>query len=611
MSYLLPAILSYLLNAFSVLTDKFLLTEKVPNPLVYVFYISALSMVSILLIPFTQVPPPTVLIIAFSSTLAWTIGAYFLFYALKVGLASRAAPVIGTLVPILLTIYYGIFSKAISLNEIWGIGFLIFGLILIILPYLRSKTESRPRGTKLKEFGAEGLAGIFFALSYVLLKTTYNYVPFLTGLVWSKMILIPIVLIILAIPALRRLVLTHNHNGPKINFFSKIGLLFLADQTAGGLSGILLAYAISLANPALVNSLQGTQYAVLFLASLVLARPFPQVFKENLSKKIVALKIIGIGLIAFGLFMLAFADAAPKKITLGITYSPRYATSLGLDPKAAYTELLTDLHPQTVRLPVYWDEIEPSALPGSFDFSNLDSYIQTSQQFNTKLTLVVGFKVPRYPECFAPSWTSSLSNDDFNKALFNELTTVVNRYKELPNLQYWQVENEPLFPFGMCPGIDFGRLQQEVKLVRSLDPGHPIMVTESGEYGLWVTTAKTADIIGTTLYRRTLAPYYPDFKSPLPPFFYEFKGMLVHLLAPDRKIFVSELQAEPWSNKPLTDVPLADQFRAFPVSELSDNVEFSEKAQFDVAYLWGAEWWDYLKLKGHPEYLDKAAQLFK
>ncbi len=610
--YIYVAVTAYVLNAVSVLISKVLLTKTIKHPLSYVFYISATSLVVFLALPYlwikhTPSPDLWTVTLASLSTLAWTIGIYFMFTALRQGLADRVAPVIGTLTPIFLLLYYGLFDRSLTLNEVWAAIFMTVGLLILILPYLEQKGTVLAKKARNKELLLEILAGFFFAVSYVLLKMVYERTDFLSGLVYSRVILVPLVIIILVIPGLKRIVFASGKED-EINLFSKAGVLFIAGQISGGASQFLISLGIFLANPALVNSLQGVQYAFLFLASLVLAKKLPKVFPEDFGYRRILQNILGIAFIAFGLFILAYANETPQNATLGVTYTPRYAQSLGLDPKITYIQMLDDLNPKTIRLPIYWDELQKN--PGGFDFSKTDYYVKQAEQRKIKLTLVIGYKVPRYPECYIPSWARNMTPVEFNRAVFNEIGAVVDHYKDSPSVDVWQIENEPLFPFGVCPPVSLDRLKQEIAVVHQLDPKHPVMVTDSGEFGLWLNVAKISDIVGTTLYRRTLAPYVPQFKSPLPPFFYQLKGMLVHLFYPKKRIFVSELQEEPWSNRPLTKTPYSLQTESFPLEDLGDNITFSRQAGFDTIYVWGAEWWYYLKATGHPEYLNKAIMIF-
>src|SRR3989338_6386002 len=61
---------------------------------------------------------------------------------------------------------------------------------------------------------------------------------------------------------------------------------------------------------------------------------------------------------------------APPKITFGVTFSPSYATNLGLDWRETYTALLDDMQVRHFRLPAYWEDTEWN--PDEFHFDDLD-----------------------------------------------------------------------------------------------------------------------------------------------------------------------------------------------------------------------------------------------
>ncbi len=69
-------------------------------------------------------------------------------------------------------------------------------------------------------------------------------------------------------------------------------------------------------------------------------------------------------------------------VVYGVTYSPVYATALGLDPKAAYSRMFKDLNLKKIRLSAYWDEIEPRI--DEYDFTNLDFLRLARTFFNAK-----------------------------------------------------------------------------------------------------------------------------------------------------------------------------------------------------------------------------------
>lgn len=63
---------------------------------------------------------------------------------------------------------------------------------------------------------------------------------------------------------------------------------------------------------------------------------------------------------------------------MGVTYSPRYAASLGLDPRHTYERMLDELNVRDVRLAMYWDEIERS--PGTYDLSEVELYMAEGER---------------------------------------------------------------------------------------------------------------------------------------------------------------------------------------------------------------------------------------
>ncbi len=298
MNHLPFTLTAYLFNALSVLSNKFLLSKTIPDPLIYVFYISLVSFLAIFALPFTHTPTIEAFNLASASTLLWTLGAYLMFKALKIGQVSRVIPIIGTLIPLML-LFFASQTNAISPTQAWAVLILSLGMIFLTLHDLLKGELNK------EELALEILSAGSFALSYIFLRQAYLQLDFLSVLVWSRLILLPFCILVLAIPALRKKIITSN--GPKINFFSKAGLIFLGGQVSGTASELLILFSISLANPALVNSLQGTQYVFLLLFALILGKKYPQVFKEKYTPKVMILKIIGIGLIGIGLYLLGFA----------------------------------------------------------------------------------------------------------------------------------------------------------------------------------------------------------------------------------------------------------------------------------------------------------------
>jgi len=530
MSYLPVTILAYFLNALAVTTDKFLLNKFIPDPLSYVFYFSLYSLSAILLLPFTHIPGFYVFFLASSSTLLWTLGAYFMFKALKIGQVSRVVPLIGALTPLFLFLHASFFAT-ITINQSWAVGFLIIGLILLARKDLKGRIN-------IKEIIFILLSSLLFAVSYISLREAYLKMDFLTVLAWSRLILLPLGATLLIIPSLRKKIFTSN--GLKVNFKSKLGALFMAGQLAGGSAQLLLTYSISLESPALINSLQGIQYVFLIIFSFFLAKRFPQIFIKRFS-------FTGICSVAIGLFILNFAPNS-SNLKLGVTYSPFYAQELGLNPKTTFIKMLDELKVDLVRLPIYWDEIE--TFPLHFDFTNPDFYISEALKRNVKIVPVLGHRVPRWPECFAPIWVQKSTIAQRQDRILKLIREEVNHFKAFPNIVAWQIENEPFLPYGECDKItnQTKRLvKDEVGIVKSLD-NRPVLITDSGELSPWIDALIISDTFGHTLYRQVWNKYFGQVQYPFPPIFYKLKGDLIKLITQntDKEIIISELQAEPW-----------------------------------------------------------------
>jgi drug/metabolite transporter (DMT)-like permease len=604
-SHLPITIFAYLLNSVSVTIDKLLLVKHIPNPLIYVFYISAIGAIGVVLIPFVKLPPPQAIAIASASTVLWTAGAYYMFKALKIGQVSRVIPVIGTLTPLFL-LSNSIFQQTISTNEVWAIFILVFGIIFLTISDWRGKI-------KKEEILFTLLSSFLFAIAYILLREAYSYGDFLSIFVWSRPILIPLGLILLSIKKTRDIIL--NRHGEKLTLNNQGRILFLIGQISGGLSGILVTFAISLADPAIVNSLQGSQYMFLFILSAVLSKRFPDVFKEHYTKLILVLKIIGIFFISFGLYVLAISEIPEKDIKVGLTYSPRNALEIGLEPKETYLKMLDDLNPKYLRLPIYWDQVEEEF--SRFNFSEVDFYLQEAEKRNINVILVLGYKQPRWPECYQPAWIQTIPEEHRKDKLLSLVASEIKYFRRYQAIKIWQIENEPfLHFFGDCKkehAISFEILSEEISVIKALD-NRPVLVTDSGELSPWLDAVGLSDVFGSTLYRTVKSPIFGLVDYPLPPFTYKLKEQIVRLmLAKPGDSIIAELQAEPWAinSRPVTSEPLETQMELFPPKKLLLNLDYAKETKFSQIYLWGVEWWYWMDQKGHPEYIETAKKVFE
>lgn len=317
-------------------------------------------------------------------------------------------------------------------------------------------------------------------------------------------------------------------------------------------------------------------------------------------------------LIVLGQLIFNLLYPFPTQIKYGVTFSPKYAQELNLDWQEVYRRILNDLKVKDIRIPTYWDYLEPRE--GQFDFSSVDFMVEEAGRKEVNLIMVLGVRQPRWPECHMPSWARNLSSSEHKMKVLKFIQTVVQRYKDKPQIVAWQVENEPFLSFfgEGCEDTDEKFLQSEVELVKSKS-GKKVIISDSGELGFWIVPMKLSDIFGTTLYTHVYNPFLGYITPPLLPYFYNLKSSLVkNFWAPhNQKTVIVELQGEVWlsRNDPL-HTPLTEQIRIFPPEKFKKTVNFAQDTGFDEIYFWGVEWWYFMKEKGYPQYLEYAKTLF-
>jgi len=317
------------------------------------------------------------------------------------------------------------------------------------------------------------------------------------------------------------------------------------------------------------------------------------------------LKYVFFALVVFLVLSFFFALRASKKTPLlyGVTFAPRAAEDLGLDWKKAYVDMFDELRVRHIRVSAYWSDIERE--DDVVDFEKLDFQVAEAEKRGAELIVAVGRKVPRWPECHIPEWAKSLDYAEQDIELFEHMERVVTRYKNSPAVKIWQVENEPFLPFGLCPPANAESLDAGIALVRSLD-SRPILTTDSGELSLWVRAARRGDIFGTTMYRTIWNKFVGQFEYPVPPAFFRAKRGWAEFLVGQKPMIVIELQGEPWLSKPIYETTIEEHYTVMSPEEFKRTLAYAEASGFDTFYLWGVEWWYWLKTQGHPEIWEMA-----
>lgn len=302
----------------------------------------------------------------------------------------------------------------------------------------------------------------------------------------------------------------------------------------------------------------------------------------------------------------------PKEIQYGISFNTLYARELGLDWKEVFNATINDLGVKNMRLAAHWDMIEPKN--DKWNFKEMDYQIKAAEKNNIDVVFAVGRRLPRWPECHIPEWAKDKSWEEQKEEIKEYIKVVVERYKGVDSIKYWQVENEPfleVFANEHCGNLDVDFLDEEIALVKELDDTRPVLVTDSGNLGTWFKPYKRGDAFGTSVYVYLWNPDIGPFKSLLPPSFYRIKTNLMELFFGKKESMLIELSLEPWLLEPVIDAPKDVLLERMSIKKFKNIIKFAEKTQFEKQYLWGAEWWYYMKQHNYDIFWIEAKKLFQ
>ena len=314
-----------------------------------------------------------------------------------------------------------------------------------------------------------------------------------------------------------------------------------------------------------------------------------------------------------------FVYADPVRI--GTTFSKKQCDYLDLDWREMYLRTMKEKF-DIIRLGAYWDEIEPEA--DKYDFTILDWQIEQAKENNIPVLLTVGMKAPRWPEFFIPDWVMEKVDLHFGQDVAKSgylryrtlkfIQAVVEHYKDEKIIQYWQVENEALDRSGAKYWwINSEFLKEETLVVRELDPLDRPIVINAATFpngflhrlrNLFVSnkpileSLAIADILAINVYpvvgQRFWKLNFYFWTHPKERKSY-FKEILDLAKDHDKKVWITELQSEPWEPGHLVHMESERPPTGWP-QMMAENFEELRDLGFDTILLWGTEYWRFREL---------------
>ena len=304
----------------------------------------------------------------------------------------------------------------------------------------------------------------------------------------------------------------------------------------------------------------------------------------------------------------------PAAPLVGFSFSPLTSVNAGRDPAQDLALLLDATQPDLVRLPIYWEDVEPT--PDQLEFDSIDPLMTVVGHHNltalhpTRVVLTIGARNFLFPELHEPDWAGPrlqpfLDQAQSGSAYRTYFDASISRYRSSPLLYAWQVENEPLDfvgnDFTGDDQITASQLAWEVGEVHRLDPVHKAVVTTYNGMNVYVDMLRLSapapigasghpadalqvgDALGLDLYVDGPSIKFRhfvtiDLREQWKQETVSFWGDQASRQGKD--LWVAEMQAQPWSDS-----------NTFKPKDLVASAVDYRQSNVQVVLMWGVETW--------------------
>jgi drug/metabolite transporter (DMT)-like permease len=344
------ALIAHSLIGVSLVWDKVLLKRPdTTNLISYIFWLGAISIFGLALIPFGfSMPMVWVAALAFLTGALQLAAVYFYYAALKFGEASQTLAVMGGFSPVA-TALIGI---PLLKKQLGGYSLVAF-ILLTAGGFVMFFAERVPLRKMLVRVVA---ASILFGFVNVLEKVVYDNTDFVSGYVFFTLGTFAGAMGLLLHPRWRNEIFKESEEAePRSRFW------YFVNRFMAGLGSFLIYYAISLTNPALVDAITAVRYVIIFLGAYLLTKLKPSWLSEIFTGRVLAGKIAATLMVAAGLVILGYTGEGGSSPSTRLP-SPTGISSIrrmqlaALPPSAANARLpstciLQEAFPASIRSP--------------------------------------------------------------------------------------------------------------------------------------------------------------------------------------------------------------------------------------------------------------------
>ncbi len=292
------AVIAQILIGASLVWDKVLLGQLHGRSVInYVFWLGAISIFGLALVPFGfKWPPPRVSALGIVAGIIHLAANLFYYRALQSGEASQTLTTMGGFSPTATALIGIAFrQKSIAARSMPGFVLMVAGGFFMFL------SEKIKRGRILLPILG---AAVSFGLTNVLQKMVFDRTNFVTGYVFFTLGTFAGAMMLLIRPSWRKqIVRSSDATTPRNRFW------YFVNRFVNGVGSFLIFVALSLANPAIVDSIAGIRYVVIFLGTYSLTAWKPGWLHEKFSGWALTAKSIATLAIITGLILVAVRDS--------------------------------------------------------------------------------------------------------------------------------------------------------------------------------------------------------------------------------------------------------------------------------------------------------------